>query len=603
MLQDRHPFELGATVPLNSIRSSSSSSSSSNSSSDRHDETDDEVLSLLSSASDDNDDQTLLPAHHRNRSTTSVFSFESIPMIPLTQTQVQGPELQKKVTFWNGLGFVISAMIGSGLFSSPGPVLEATGAPGTALVIWLVSGTLALSGALCYAELGTMLPMNGGESVYLNRAYGSLVSFTFEFVSIVVQRPGSMAIVCTVFGEYVSRIAYHTYFFHLPHDSDKAVELADAIIPPFLPKLLAITSLVVVSAINSFSVRAGLRVQDALTMVKVLTALVISVSGIVILAKGTMVGNSFQGDPFAGFGDLSFGQYALAFYSGLWAYDGWNNLNYVSGEMKDPHRDLPRVIIFGLPLVIFCYLLSNVAYLAVLRPEVVMHTNSVAMDFGKKLFGATGGILLAVCVALSCFGTANATAFTGARIIYVSAKQGHIPGFFGKLSVTRQTPITAIVLQAVITSILILVGSFRALINFYSLCAWIFYFLAVLSLLIFRYKEPELKRPYRVWLSTPVIFCIVALFLCTTPFIEAPYESLISLACVLFAIPIWLVQVKFKDHIIRLFSSKSTFAALMERTFIPVSMYADLFLAALTNRLRGRPLGYQGMSMTELDEP
>ncbi|KAI8881070.1 amino acid transporter [Backusella circina FSU 941] len=469
-------------------------------------------------------------------------------MIPLSQTQARGPELQKKVSFWNGLGLVVGMMIGSGLFSSPGPVLEASGAYGTALMVWLVSGLLALCGALCYAELGAMLPMNGGESVYLGRAYGSLISFMFEFVTIVVQKPGSLAIICIVFGDYVSRIAYHTYFFNVPHDSDSAVQLADSVIPFFLPKLLAIVCLCILTLINAFSVRAGIRVQDFLTVIKVLTAIVISVTGVVVLTNKTLVvGNSFQGDPFAGIGSINFGQFALAFYSGLWAYDGWNNLNYVSGEMKDPHRDLPKVIIFGIPLVVFCYMLSNVAYLAVLRPEVVMHTNTVSMDFGKKLFGSAGGIIFAVCVALSCFGSANASVFTGARIIYVSAKQGHIPSFFGKLSQSRQTPMLALLLQAVLTSIMIMIGSFKMLVNFYSLCAWIFYFLAVLSLLIFRYKEPDLKRPYRVWLTTPVLFCLVALFLCTTPFIEAPIESLVALCSVLVAIPLWFVQVKYKE--------------------------------------------------------
>ncbi|KAI8384318.1 amino acid permease-domain-containing protein [Radiomyces spectabilis] len=510
---------------------------------------DDDAASLLS---DHHDQQTLLPStHHANSSSTSVFSFDVIPMIPLTQTQARAPELQKKVSFFNGLSLVIGAMIGSGLFSSPGPVLEAThSAPGTALVIWFISGLLALSGALCYAELGTMLPMNGGEAVYLNRAFGSLVSFMFEFVSIVVQKPGSIAIVCIVFGEYVSRIAYHTYFFKIPHDTDASVELADAVIPGFLPKLLAIVSLLILSVINAFSIRAGIRVQDVLTVLKVLTATVISVIGFVILAKGPIAGNSFQVEaPFADIDVMTYGQYALAFYSGLWAYDGWNNLNYVAGEMNNPHRDLPRVIMFGIPTVILAYLLANVAYLAVLRPEVIMHTNTVAMDFGKKLFGPTGGILFAVCVALSCFGTANASVFTGARIIYVSAKQGHLPGFFGKLNTSRQTPLTAILLQAGLTTLLILVGSFRGLVNFYSLCAWFFYFLAVLSLLILRYKEPDLKRPYRVWLSTPVLFCVVALFLCTTPFIEAPFESLAALGFVLLAIPIWLIHVKYRQAI------------------------------------------------------
>ncbi|EIE92523.1 hypothetical protein RO3G_17121 [Rhizopus delemar RA 99-880] len=270
-------------------------------------------------------------------------------------------------------------MIGSGLFSSP-----------------------ALCGALCYAELGTMLPMNGGET------------------------PGRLAIICIVFGEYVSRIAYHTYYFNVPHDSDASVELADAIIPKFLPKLLAVACLLILTLINAISIPAGIRLQDILTIFKVLTAVVISVMGVVVLSnKGIIAGgNSIEGDPFKGLNSISFGQFALAFYS------------------------------------------ANVAYLAVLKPEVIIHTNTVSMDFGKKMFGPAGGILFAICVALSCFGSANADVFTGARIIYVSAKQGHIPGFFGKLSQSRQTPILALILQAVLTVVMIMIGSFRVLIKF-----------------------------------------------------------------------------------------------------------------------------------------
>ncbi|CAO3600046.1 unnamed protein product [Absidia cylindrospora] len=303
------------------------------------DDEDDDALSLLS----DHDEQTLLPStRHPNRSSTSVFSFETIPMIPLTQTQARAPELQRKVSFINGLGLVIGSMIGSGLFSSPGPVLEATGAPGTALLVWLIAGLLALSGALCYAELGTIFTENGGEILYLGRAYGNMVAFIFEFVTIIVQKPGSVAIICTVLGEYISRIIYHTYFFKVPHDSNAAVELADSVIPDFLPKLLAFVALILLSLLNALSTRAGIRVQDMLTVLKVLTAVVISVTGVVMLAKGTMPENTFQAEPlFGGLDKISFGQYTMAFYSGLWAYDGWNSLNVVAGEMKDPHRDLP----------------------------------------------------------------------------------------------------------------------------------------------------------------------------------------------------------------------------------------------------------------------
>lgn len=514
--------------------------------------------------SDDDDrseaEQSFLPdAHHRDASVTSLFSLESIPMIPLSLSQARAPDLQKKVSLINGLGLVIGSMIGSGLFSSPGPVLEAVGAPGTSLVVWLASGLIAMMGALCYAELGSMLPMNGGETVYLNRAFGSLISFVFEFVTIVVQKPGSLAIVCVIFGEYVSRIIFHTYFFSTPHDTDAAVQLADSVIPAYLPKLIAIICVFLVSAINALSVKAGIRAQDILTILKLLAAAVIAIVGLVILGRdGSRGSHSFDGDLFSGYDQVSFGQYTLALYSGLWAYDGWNNLNYVSGEMKNPNRDLPRVIFIGIPTVILFYILANVAYLAVLPSNVIVHTNTVAMDFGKKLFGSVGGILFALCVALSCFGTANATVFTSSRIVFVSAKQGHIPAFFGKVSPARQTPQTAILLLAVLSIIMIVPGSFKTLVNFYSVCAWLFYFLAVLALIVLRFKEPELKRPYKTWLSTPILFCAIAIFLFVMPFVEAPWESFAALGFTALGVPVWLLRVKYGDSVQRFMEAMAT---------------------------------------------
>lgn len=133
----------------------------------------------------------------------------------------------------------------------------------------------------------------------------------------------------------------------------------------------------------------------------------------------------------------------------------------------------------------------------------------------------------------------------------MSAKQGHIPAFFGKVSPVRQTPQTAIILLAVLSIIMIVPGTFKTLVNFYSVCAWLFYFLAVLALIVLRFTEPELKRPYKVWLSTPVLFCIIALFLFVMPFIEAPLESFAALGFTALGIPVWLIRVKYGESVAR----------------------------------------------------
>ncbi|RUS24934.1 amino acid permease-domain-containing protein, partial [Jimgerdemannia flammicorona] len=268
--------------------------------------------------------------------------------------------------------------------------------------------------------------------------------------------PGSAAIISVIFGEYVSRIIFHTYFFDTPHDPATDTHPADDIIPPWIPKLLAIACVSIISLFNAYSVKVGTRVQDWFTILKLVAVLVIAVTGVVVLGKGSQSGN-FQGDLFKGWNEVGAGEYSLGFYSGE------NNVNYVSGEMKNPHRDLPRVIFIGLPLVICCYLLSNVAYYAVLPATAVVKTNTIALDFGKKIFGPAGGIIFALCVAASCFGAANGSVFTAARIVYVSARQGYIPAVFGKISSTRHTPQAALALQCALTIIYILPGSFTTL--------------------------------------------------------------------------------------------------------------------------------------------
>ncbi|OZJ06415.1 hypothetical protein BZG36_00542 [Bifiguratus adelaidae] len=488
--------------------------------------------------------QHLFGSEYRARS-ASLFSLsDSIPMVPLSSTQAQESDLGKKVSFFNGLTLVIGLIIGSGLFSSPGPVLAHSHAVGTSLIIWVVSGLLAMTGALCYAELGTMLPVNGGESVYLERGFGSLVSFLFGFVAIMALKPGSVAIIAVIFGEYLSRIVYHAYFFDTPDNdpstSPSVTHPADDIIPGWLPKLLACACVITVSLINGISVKWGTRVQDVFTALKIVALLVIVATGIVVLARdGQSVGDNFDGNWFDGYQDVAFSEYALALYSGLWAYDGWNNLNYVSGEMKNPHRDLPRVILFGIPIVIVLYLLANVAYYVVLPASVVTKTNTVALDFGKKLFGPAGGIAFAVIVA-----AANGSVFTGSRIIYASARQNHFPAVFGRVSSTRQTPQAALALQCALTIVMIIPGTFERLVNFYSVAAWLFYFLAVLALLSLRRREPNLKRPYKTFIITPIIFCAVTLFLLVMPFISAPLESLAALVFVALGIPVWWLFIR-----------------------------------------------------------
>jgi len=274
--------------------------------------------------------------------------------------------------------------------------------------------------------------------------------------------------------------------------------------------------------------------------------------------------------------------YALAFYSGLWAYDGWDQANYVGGEMVNPEKNIPRVIHFSMGLVTLLFMLANVAYFVVLDKDTVGKTNTVALDFGRALFGPIGGALFAVMVAVSCFGALNGSFFTAARIIFVAGKEGFLPSMFGRLNTSLNTPVNAMMLQAAITIFFISLGNgFRSLINFAVVVTWLAYFFTVLGLVILRVKEPHLERPYKTWIITPLLFCAVALFLLCMPILAAPLPSLVVIGFVLLGIPVYYITQRNDD---------------MPRVFVICS---DWF-----SRLRGRPnvgSGWQAVA-TEGDE-
>jgi len=254
---------------------------------------DDEIGLLNNVLNDDNDEDS-----------NNGFDFE-IHSIPLSLSQVKqsNQEVERHVTLFQGINLVIGLMIGSGIFASPGPVLQYSGSVGASLIIWLVSGLLALTGALCYAELGTMIPASGGEHPYLALAYGKMISFLFSWTAILVQKPGSLSIICVVFADYFCKIIFN----------DKEVS-------NFMSKMMAVICLIVLTIINCLSAKLSRWIQNIFTMLKLVALAIIGIIGFVVLVTGPMTDNF--NDVFKG-SSKNPGSYALALYSALWAYDGW----------------------------------------------------------------------------------------------------------------------------------------------------------------------------------------------------------------------------------------------------------------------------------------
>jgi amino acid transporter len=371
-----------------------------------------------------------------------------------------------------------------------------TNSVGASLAVWLGSGLLAWTGASSFAELGSAIPLNGGAQAYLAYSYGPLTSYLFAWTAIIALKPGGNAVISLIFAEYLNRLFWHS----------TRAEVSPDDIPQWAIKLTAVGAVAVVTILCVATRKLGTRTAVVFTTVKVISLIFITVLGIVQLARGRA--STSLTKPLFRDSSSSPSNYALAFYSGLWAFDGWDQANFVGGEMKNPAKNMPRTIHSSMAVVTLLFLLTNIAYFVVLDKDIVGRSNTVALDFGRALFGPLGGSLFAFLVAFSCFGALNGSFYTSSRLIYAAGREHYLPAMFGRLHKTRGTPLNATLLQSTITVAFILVGGgFRSLINFSVVASWAFYFLTVLGLVILRIKEPMLERPYKTWIITPLIFC------------------------------------------------------------------------------------------------
>ncbi|XP_068250090.1 b(0,+)-type amino acid transporter 1 isoform X5 [Palaemon carinicauda] len=296
--------------------------------------------------------------------------------------------------------------------------------------------------------------------------------------------------------------------------------------------------LVLITFINSYSVTLATKVQNIFTAAKLIAIVIIVIGGIVKLAQGNtqFLGRGFEGST------TSFGDVATAFYSGLWAYDGWNNLNYVTEELKKPYTNLPRAIIIGLPLVTICYLLVNISYLAVMSPEELLSSETVAVFYGARLLGTAGQGIMILAVVMSTFGSANGSCFTAGRLCFVAAREGHMVDVLSYVHIKKLTPSPALIFNALIALVMVIPSDIASLIDFFSFTAWIFYGGAMAALLVMRRTMKDTPRPYKVPIFIPVLVLIISVYLVIGPIIDSPkfeylYATLFILAGLVFYFP------------------------------------------------------------------
>jgi APA family basic amino acid/polyamine antiporter len=472
-------------------------------------------------------------------------------------------ETGEKQALVRGLGLaaaisvIIGNVIGTGVFLKARVMTCNVGEPLWVVLAWVAAGLLSLAGALTYAELTAMKPEAAGPYVFLRDSYGRLSSFLFGWMQLFIARTGAQASVAVVFA-----IALNDYLDGALKQSLFKTTILGYEYEVTSLQIIAVTVIVIFTTLNCLSIRLTGQIATALTGVKIALILFVGLGAFLFVSGGTFanfslanVGGTCEGVADAvriGSAEYTFlAGFGAAMLGALWGYDGWDNLSFVAGEVKDPNRNIPIAIIGSIIIIIFLYVGAQVAYYYVLDPTSIASVSkdsSVAKVIVSKFFGGdlkslATGIAVAVFTVglmLSSLGTLHTSILSSSRIPYAMAKDGMMFGTFGKLSVNA-VPVNAVLFQGVWACILALSGSFDTLTDYVIFGSWIFYALIGSSVFIFRRRYPEAMRPYRVWgyPIVPIVYLLVAGWLLINTVMTAPTQSFIGIGLIIIGLPVY----------------------------------------------------------------
>jgi len=438
-------------------------------------------------------------------------------------------ELPRVLHTSHATAIVVGTLIGSGIFLVPQEMMRATGSSGLVYLAWIVGGLLSLFGAMTYAELSTMLPYTGGEYVYLRRVYGDLTAFLYMWTWFAVAKPASIASVTTGLARTLAIFPTFRWLEGTAFHLGLVITWA---------QIFAIAMTWLMTGLNYLGIKRAGDFQLVFTWLK--GVLILVIAGFCFASSTGHWGNF--GTVFAG-AHGGFGGFMIALIAALWAYDGWNDLTMVSGEVQHPERSLPIALIAGLGIVGVLYMATNAAIQYILPAATIAASPRPAVTALGVVTGPWGAALVSGVMALSIFVTLNGTIMSGARVPFAAAQDGLFFRRMADIHPRFQSPSTSLVVQALLTTgLLLAVGRFQQLFELAIFAEWLFYMITATTIFVYRRRQPKAVT-YRVWgyPVVPALFVLAAGVLLYYSYAENLKNSLLGTAVILLGIPLHFI--------------------------------------------------------------
>ncbi len=447
---------------------------------------------------------------------------------PAREPDRWGDRLPRRLGLWSAVAVLVGSTIGSGIFRTPAIIAGRVPAPLPMFGVWVLGGLLALCGALTYAELAALFPRSGGVYVYIREGFGRLPAFLFGWTELLLIRASALGAIATPFAEYLLRSL----------GFDPKIEPNATYV-----HYVAAAAIVLTAALNYVGVRWSSLILNLTTGAKY-GALLLLVLLAFVVGQGDFGHFSQVG------GATTPGLFGLALVSVLWAYDGWGDLSFVGGEVRDPERNLPRALVLGTLSVIAIYLLVNAAYLYLIPIAQMSQSPLVAADAAQLIVGRMGVGLVAVVVMIATFSTLLGSILTSPRIFFAMADDGLLFRQVARVHPRFHTPSVSIVVVAALGVIWVLLLNFEQLADQFVVAIFPFYALAAAAVFVLRRRQPDRPRPVRVlgYPIVPLLFILAAFLILGNALWEHPGPTGLAFGGILLGVPAYYAWLRWRPR-------------------------------------------------------